>query len=183
MVIVYSTMAIGYSEQNIAFLCEFGQVLRAINLTFVVGGDFKLAGEVLEQSGWLHALRARIGAPSNNTHTCLDSKGKRRGMDFFVVSEALHPFVKHVPVDDNSMVIHTHRPVALTLEEVTSGRLVRRHCRHARPLRTVPVGPSRKPPRATAPNSTCWEGAAANGGGAAHIPGGGGLVVEADGGV
>ena len=139
-------MAIGYSEQNIAFLCEFGQVLRAINLTFVVGGDFKLAGEVLEQSGWLHALRARIGAPSNNTHTCLDSKGKGRCMDFFVVSEALHPFVKHVPVDDNSMVIHTHRPVALTQEGVTSGRLVRRLCRHTRPLRTVPVGPSRKPP-------------------------------------
>ena len=30
VVIVYSTMAIGDSEQNSAFLSEFGQVLRAI---------------------------------------------------------------------------------------------------------------------------------------------------------
>ena len=51
VVSVYLTTAIGYSEQNIAFLNTLGQVLRAIDLPLIVGGDFNLAGEVLEQSG------------------------------------------------------------------------------------------------------------------------------------
>ena len=52
VVSVYLTTAIGYSEQNIAFLNTLGQVLRAIDLPFKGGGDINLAGEVLEQSGW-----------------------------------------------------------------------------------------------------------------------------------
>ena len=67
-------------------------------------------------------------------------------MDFFVVSWALHPFLKHLPVDDNSTVIHTHRPVALTLEEVTSGRLVRRHCRHAQAPKDCSGRPAEEAP-------------------------------------
>ena len=59
-------------------------------------GDFNLAGDVLEQSGWLHAVRACIAAPSNDTPTCLDSTGKGKVIDFFVVSEELHPFVRTV---------------------------------------------------------------------------------------
>ena len=76
-------------------------VLRAIDLPFVVGGDFNLAGDVLEQSGWLHTVRARIAAPSNATPTCLYSTGKGRVIGFFVVSEELHSFVKEVGVDDS----------------------------------------------------------------------------------
>ena len=50
-----------------------GQVLRSMGLPFIVGGVFNLAGDVLEQSGWLHAVRARIAAPNNDTPTCFDS--------------------------------------------------------------------------------------------------------------
>ena len=56
VVSVYLTTAIGYPEQNVAFLNALGQVLRAIDMPSV-GGHFNLAGEVLEQSGWLHAVR------------------------------------------------------------------------------------------------------------------------------
>ena len=47
-------------SRTLRFLNTLGQVLRAIDLHFIVGGDFDLAGEVLQQSGWLHAVRARI---------------------------------------------------------------------------------------------------------------------------
>ena len=82
MVSVCLTTAIGYSEQNIAFLNTLGQVLRAIDLPFTVGGDFFLVGEVLKQSGWLHAVRARIAAQSNDTPACLDSDRQRQGHRF-----------------------------------------------------------------------------------------------------
>ena len=67
-----------YSDQNIGFFNTPGQVLRAIDLPYLAGGDFSLAGEVLDPSGWLHALRARTFAPSNDTPTCGDSSGKGR---------------------------------------------------------------------------------------------------------
>ena len=81
--------AIGYSD--VAFLNTLGQVLRTIDLPFIVRGQLKLAGEVLEQSGWLHAVRAPISAPSNETPTFLDSTGRGRLIDFFVVSESCTP--------------------------------------------------------------------------------------------
>ena len=90
MVSVCLTTAIGYSIQNIAFLNTLGQVLRAIDLPFIAGGDFNLVGEVLEQSGWLRAVRARVAAPSNDTPACLDSDRQRQGHRFFVVSEEVH---------------------------------------------------------------------------------------------
>ena len=75
VVSVYLTTAIGDSEQNIVFLNTLGQV------SFIVGGDFNLAGEVREQSGWLHAVRARIVAPSNDTPV-LGLDGQRQGYRF-----------------------------------------------------------------------------------------------------
>ena len=47
MASLYLTTAIGYSEQNIAFLNTLGHVLRATELSFTVCGDFNLVGEVL----------------------------------------------------------------------------------------------------------------------------------------
>ena len=99
--------------------------MRAIDLPFIVGGDLNLAAEVLEQSGWLHAQRARTVAPSNETPTCLDSTDKGRVIDFFV-SEELHPVIEEVAVDDRPRVICTHQPVVLALEGVQRGRLVPR---------------------------------------------------------
>ena len=85
-------------------LQHVGQVLRAIDLHFIVGGDFNLAGDVLEQSGWLHEVRARVAAPSNDTPTCLDSTGKGKVIDFFVVSEELQSLLTKTPHS------HTHSP-------------------------------------------------------------------------
>ena len=75
-----------------------------------------MAGDVLE------AERARIAAPSNDTPTCLGTTGKGKVIDFFVVSEELHPFVRTLAVDERPTVIRTHRPVVLTLEGVKRGR-------------------------------------------------------------
>ena len=101
VVSVYLTTAIGHSEQNIAFSNPLGQVLRAIDLPLKVGGR--------RQPGWRCAravrlasrkVRARIAAPSSDTPTCLDSSGKGKVIDFFVVSEELLTFVRTVAVDD-----------------------------------------------------------------------------------
>ena len=63
------------------------------------GGSYNnLAGEVLEQSCWLHAVRARIAAPSN------DTAGKGKVIGFFVVSEELDPFVR----SGSRRKIHSH---------------------------------------------------------------------------
>ena len=146
VVSVYPTTAVGNSEQNIAFLNTLGQVLRAIDLPFPVCGDFNLAGDELGQPGWLHAVRARIAAPSSGTPTCSDcSSGEGKVIDFFVVSEELHSFVKTVAVDARPTVIRTHKRVVPMLEGVKRGRLVQRPRRPARPPRTAQVGPSRRP--------------------------------------
>ena len=142
--------------QNIAFLNTLGQVQRTIDLPLMVGGDFNLGGDVLEQSGWLHAVRARIAAPSNDTPTGLDSTGKGKVIDFFVISEELHPFVKTVAVDEKPTVIRTHRPVVLTLEGVKRERLVHTLRRPASLPTTAPVGPSRRP-RVTLMLSECGQ--------------------------
>ena len=131
---------------TLRFLNTLGQVLRAIDLPFVVGSDFNLAGYVLEQPGCLHAARARIAAPSNDTPTCLDSTGKGKVIDFFVISEELHPFVRTVVVDERPSAIRTHWPVVPTPAGVKRGRLVQRLRRPARLSRVAPVGPSRRRP-------------------------------------
>ena len=77
-------------NRTVLFLNTMTQVLLAIDLPLKVDGVFNLAGEVLQQSGWLHAVRARIAAPSSDTPMCLDSTGKGKVIDFFVVSEELH---------------------------------------------------------------------------------------------
>ena len=51
VVSVYLTTAIGHSRQNVAFLNTLGQVLRAIDLPYLVRGAFNLAGDVFKQSG------------------------------------------------------------------------------------------------------------------------------------
>ena len=79
------------------------------------------------------------------TPTCLDSTGKGKVIDFFAISEELHPFVRTVVVDERPTVIRTHWSVVPTLAGVKRGRLVLRLRRPAR-LRVAPVGPSRRRP-------------------------------------
>ena len=71
------------------------------------------------QPGW------RCARAVNDTPTCLDSTGNGKVINFFVVTEELHPFVRTVMVDERPTVIRTHRPVVLTLEGVKRGRLVK----------------------------------------------------------
>ena len=72
------------------------------------------------QSGWLHAARVRVAAPSNDTSTWLDSAvyslQAKKVIHFFVVSEELHSSVRTVPVDENPTVIRTHQLVVSTQE-------------------------------------------------------------------
>ena len=111
------------------FLNTLGQVLRAIELPFIVGGDFNLAGEVLEESGWLHAIRARIAAPR------LD--GQRQGHRFLRGFGLDAPLCLPVAADQSSTVIRTHRQVVLTLEGLKRRRLVQRLYRPARLVRCL----------------------------------------------
>ena len=138
-----------------------------------------MAGALLELSGWLHAVRARIAAPCNETPTCLDSTGKGKVIEIFVVSQELHVFLKEVAADDSPTFIRTHRPVVLTLEGVKRGRLVQRLCRLARLSRVVTVGPSRRPPSyVVVLDIENVRRAAPLGRRGAHSAGRGGLAVE-----
>ena len=64
MVVVsaYSTTAICHSEREIAFLRTVGQVLRATDLSFTVGDDFNLAGELLQP--------ARLASRTTSANRC-----------------------------------------------------------------------------------------------------------------
>ena len=75
--------AIGYSQQIIVFVSTLGQVLRAIEMPFIiVSGDFNMAGEVLEQLNWLHAGRARVAASRQRDSDVLGLDGLRQGHRF-----------------------------------------------------------------------------------------------------
>ena len=117
--VVVLCTTIGISEQNTSFLDTLGQVLRAI----IVGGGFNL-GEVLQQSGWLHAVRARTAAPCNATPTCLESMGKGRVIDFFVVSEELHSLCQGSGSGRQSHN-HTHLPAGRASVGVCEAREAR----------------------------------------------------------
>ena len=88
VVSVFLTTAIGYFEQNTAFLIMLGQVLRATDLPLIVGGDFNLAGDVFGQSGWpeeLHPFVGTVAADERPTVTrthrlvVLTMEGVKRG--------------------------------------------------------------------------------------------------------
>ena len=87
----------------------------------------------------------RIAAPSHDTPTCLDSTGKGKVIDFFVVSEELYSFVKTVAVDERPTVMRTHRWVVLTLEGVKReiGPKAMQACQASKACTS---GPLRKPP-------------------------------------
>ena len=97
---------------------------------------------MIEQPGWLHAVRARFSARANDTPTCLDSTSKGKVIDFFVVSEELRPFVRTVMVDERPTVPRTHWPFVLTLEGVKRGPKAAQACQAPR---VPPVGPSEDP--------------------------------------
>ena len=117
MVSVCLTTAIGYCEQNIAFLKTLGQVLRAIDLLLTVGGDFNLVERCSSsQAGFTQYARVMLRrATTRRRAWTLTGKGKV--IDFFVVLEELHPVVRTVAVDERPTVMRTHRPVVLTLQE------------------------------------------------------------------
>ena len=86
-----------------------GQVLRAIELLFIEGGHFNLHGDVLEQSSWLHAVRARIAAPEQRHADVPGLRRQRQHHPFLRGIGGAAPFVRTVAVDERPTVIRTYQ--------------------------------------------------------------------------
>ncbi len=125
---VYLWTAEGLSARNLSIMDELGAALSELSAPFVIGGDWNLAPEVLEASGWVRRLRARVVAPAGNTFipTAAASEGAPRGskLDYFVISEALMPYVEEVPAIETELITQ-HRPVRLVLRSDVATPIIR----------------------------------------------------------
>ena len=92
-------------------LDELGSKLCALNRPFVVGGDFNMSAEELDDMGWVQRIGGVVVAPSARFPTSCTS-GKGRTVDFFVVSKGLEYLVADCYVVEGALTT-PHRPVRI----------------------------------------------------------------------
>ena len=142
----YLTTGIGYAGVNVSFFAMLGQVLRAMNRPFILGGDFNMARSSLTEAGWLRAVRAEVVGPPGDEPTFVDGFGKGSAIDFFIVSDVLMPFVRGSWVDRDPTCVRGHRPTCLRMAVVKLDTMVTKIRRPAVLPTLLPVGPRGKPP-------------------------------------
>ena len=141
---VYLQDGVGFAGVNIGILNMVAQVLRAYGGPFVLAGDFNMSPGELRESGWAHALSAKVvdaeGVPTYIAGAAATS------LDFFVVSEVLMPAVVSVQVVQDSGQVKKHRPVQLRMRGMSRDSKVQR-LRKPKPFPVAqPVGCDRRPP-------------------------------------
>ena len=142
---VYLTTGIGMAGDNTDFLDQLGELLTALHRPFVLGGDFNMHRDVLDQSGWLRAVRAKVVGPPAEQATCLTATSSS-AIDYFVVSEVLLAQVRWSAIDQGPTVVKTHRPVQMQMIAPDFGRMIR-VARRPVNLPVLPmIGPCPKPP-------------------------------------
>ena len=85
--------------------------IAATRLPFILGGDWNVAPEVLQRTGFATRLRAVIASPAQATYV---AGGAESVLDYFVISENLQPAIRDVRVVEGTGV-RKHRPVELVL--------------------------------------------------------------------
>ena len=82
---------------NIELLSEISKATHRGRVPFLLAGDFNDTSDVLERTGWLEAVGARIVGPYEGT--CKGSQGSCRCIDMCIISECLAPLVMDVQID------------------------------------------------------------------------------------
>jgi len=113
LVSIYLHDGEGWSERNTAIMQHLAKMLATLSAPWILGGDFNMEPEVLEQGYWWSALGAVIVAPQGVGGTCR-TRGTKRIYDYFVLHPMLKPYVQEVRVMEEW---HSapHKPVMLTL--------------------------------------------------------------------
>ena len=121
----------GLSPANASLLLAIETVTKSLKGPWVIGGDWNLSPETLEEAGWVNTIHGAIAKPSE--YTCAQSI-----YDFFVVCDGLRGATHSVTAISDAG-LHPHLPVRLLLR--SSAR--RPHSRAVRlPTRVPPALPS-----------------------------------------
>ena len=88
---VYPRHSEGCSRLNLNFLQEVGGVLRRVCGQWIIGGDWNMAPETLQASGWLELVKGVIHRPC--AATCKSSE-----YDYFVSSRGISNAVEGVAI-------------------------------------------------------------------------------------
>ncbi|CAK0886714.1 unnamed protein product, partial [Prorocentrum cordatum] len=107
MVSIYLIHSEGLSEGNLKILSTVGEFLASLTCEFVLGGDWNLTPDTLEDSEFDLLLSSQIVFPSSRT--CFPSKGKASVFDFFLVSRALAKGTKSIQEGDWSGALEVAR--------------------------------------------------------------------------
>ena len=114
------------SSRNRQLLKDVAAYLNALGKPFIIGGDWQVSPDTLNNSGWPHLARLKVMAPLEYTYV---SGASCSHIDYFVVSEDIANYaecccsVVATPVGEEP-VIPKHRPVALTIRGSTKTRMV-----------------------------------------------------------
>ncbi len=129
----------GTAAKQLPLLIKMAELLKAIGLPFVIGGDWQIPPEQLEATGIPRALNATIIAPTGATN--LHSK---KCMDYFMVSWPLAQEGHQISIDYGASLA-THAPVMLRLKAKRARGGGRRLAR----ARLLPVNKPHGPIRGT----------------------------------
>ena len=134
---VYLRDSEGLSEANLAILTQLAALLRSLSGPWVVGGDWNIQPQQLQESRWLDLVRGTIHATSQPT--CHQST-----YDFFVVSATIsHSVLTVQRITDAGL--SPHSPVRLLLRGDARRPMVRRLVRPPRIEGALPHGPANDP--------------------------------------
>ena len=84
------------SQRNSDIMREVVEWLLVMGRPFIWGGDFQVPPQELAKVGFRKKIRAAIIAPGTSTLRHSD-----RAIDYWIVSDALSPFIMDVDVDDS----------------------------------------------------------------------------------
>ena len=83
---VYLRTGIGMTGENLEILHKIAGLIRAIGLPFVISGDWNVAPQSLEASGWSDVIGACVVAPGCATYSVGEMTSE---IDFFVVDRRI----------------------------------------------------------------------------------------------
>ena len=94
----YLDPGIGMTGVNIAKMAAIGATVATLSGPWVALADWNMKPSLLQETGWLDRLAARIKVPSNSGHTYTGGRGTL--IDFCVHSTSAEPFLTDLWADD-----------------------------------------------------------------------------------
>ena len=136
---VYLRHSEGLSQENITILDAVACFIDTLRGPWLITGDFNMEPDVLRSSGWTQVIGGQLHVAEQGT--CNDRK-----YDYFVVDQALSPYVRSVRRLDYH-ACNPHFPVRLVLSGDARRMAVRKLVRPPHIPATIPFGPQVHPDR------------------------------------